>query len=373
MKLLIVINVDWFFLSHRLDIAKAAVEAGWEVHIATTLTDKSDRLDGHGFTVHDIRLHRSSWNPVGLVLALIQYMVLYRSVSPQVVHLVTIKPVLLGGIAARLMRVPGAVFAVSGLGHVFVAHGPLGKLRRFIVRGLYKLAMGRSNKVVIFQNSVDQAELLKIGCIRDAEAALVPGSGFDVDSYEVSKIPSGAPVFLFASRLIRTKGVMEFAAAAALLRDEGVSADYWLVGEPDPLNPEGLSLRELEELRASTNVEVLGHRNDVPDLMRSASVVVLPSYYGEGLPKVLIEAAAAGRAVITTDSPGCRDAIEDRVTGMLVPAQNVEALAGAMRALATDRELVNEFGRNGRKRAEAIFRIQDVIAHHLEIYDRLAH
>lgn len=372
MKLIMVVNVDWFFLSHRLAIAKAAVAAGWEVHIATTLTAESNKLDGHGFTVHDIPMHRSSWGPFGLLRTLLRYIELYRTVRPQVVHLVTIKPVLLGGIAARLTSVPGVVFAVSGLGHVFVAQGRLGKVRRALVRRLYRLAMDRRNKIVIFQNDVDQAELLKLGCVREDQAVRLPGSGFDVDSYKVSELPFGPPVFLMASRLIRTKGVMEFVGAAAELRDEGFPAEFWLVGAPDPLNPEGLTLNEVEELKKTSNVKVLGHRSDVPDLMRSASVVVLPSYYGEGLPKVLIEAAAAGRAVLTTDSPGCRDAIEHQVTGLLVPERDVSGLANAMRTVATNKEMLKEFGQNGRKRAEAMFRIQDVIAEHLRIYESLA-
>ncbi|MBB0996448.1 glycosyltransferase family 4 protein [Dietzia maris] len=372
MKLLLMVNVDWFFLSHRLAIAKGAVAAGWEVHLATTLTEDAEKLGGHGFVVHDVPIHRSSWNPFGLVLTLARYVKLIRSIRPDVVHLVTIKPVLLGGLVARFTRVPGVVFAVSGLGHVFVAKGRLGKVRRALVRSLYRLAMSRENKVVIFQNDVDEAELVRLGCVASEQVVRLPGSGFDVDAYEVSPLPSGTPVFLMASRLIRTKGVIEFCDAASRLASEGVDAEFWLVGAPDPANPEGLSLRDLAELERIPNLTVLGQRGDVPDLMRSAAAVVLPSYYGEGLPKVLIEAAAAGRAVITTDTPGCRDAIEDRVTGLLVPQQDVEALAGAMRELTSDRELLGTLGRNGRARAERLFRIQDVVAEHLRVYDALS-
>lgn len=372
MKLLIVVNVDWFFLSHRLDIASAASAAGWEVHIATTLTGNADNLERHGFIVHEIPIHRSSSNPVGLLRTFLQFIHLFRSLRPNVVHLVTIKPVLLGGIASRLTRVPGVVYAVSGLGHVFVARGSLGSLRRTLVRGLYKLSMGRKNKFVIFQNDKDYSELIGLGCIGEQEAVRIAGSGFDVDSYDISEAPSGPPIFLMASRLIRTKGVLEFVAAASILEDEGVSAEFWLVGAADPANPEGLTTDEVEVLKTTSNVKVLGHRSDVPELMRSVAAVVLPSYYGEGLPKVLIEAAAAGRAVVTTDTPGCRDAIVDGVTGILVPERDVVELAKAMRVLASDRVKLETFGREGRRRAESLFRIQDVVARHLEIYESLA-
>lgn len=372
MKLLMILNVDWAFISHRLPIAEAAAEAGWDVHIATTLTEHSAKLDAYDFTIHGAPINRGSWNPLELAKALAKYWSIIRAVRPDVVHLVTIKPVLLGGLAARLLRVPGVVFAVAGLGHVFIARSMLGKVRRTLVRTLYRLAMSRGNKVVIFQNSQDEAELVGLGCVRDDEVMRLPGSGFDVDQFEVSEIPSGRPVFLLASRLIKTKGVMEFANAAAMLRGEGLEAEFLLVGSPDTENPEGLSSRELDALRAYGAVKVLGHRDDVPELMRAAWVVVLPSYYGEGLPKVLIEAAAVGRAVITTDSPGCRDAIEDGVTGLLVPERDVPALASAMRTFAKDKAMVEEFGLRGRRRAESMFRIQDIVAQHLEAYDLLS-
>lgn len=371
MRLVIAVNVDWFFLSHRLEVAKAAAEAGWEVHVVTALTDASKGLDGFGFVVHDLPMHRSSWNPLGLLRTLARFVTLFRKLRPDVIHLVTIKPVLLGGIAARLVRVPGVVFAVSGLGHVFIANSLLGRVRRSVVRALYKLSMGRSNKVVIFQNDVDEIELKRLGCIRDSEAFKIPGSGFDVDGYRVTEPPVGIPVFLMASRLIRSKGVLEFVDAANRLHREGVKAEFWLAGAPDPLNPEGLSDEDVASLQSSSYVRVLGHRDDIPELMRLATVVVLPSYYGEGLPKVLIEAAAAGRAIITTDAPGCRDAIEDGVTGLLVTERDAGALADAMRTLLTDSERARDYGRAGRRRAEEIFRIEDVVAQHLRIYDSL--
>lgn len=367
-----VVNVDWFFLSHRLPVAKAAAAAGWEVHVATAMTGQPDSFTDHGLFVHDMPMHRSSWNPFGMLRTLVWLVRLFRNIRPDVVHLVTIKPVLLGGIAARISRVPAVVFAVSGLGHVFVSRSTLGRIRRVLVAGLYRLAMKHRNKAVIFQNQVDESQLLGLGCVTGEQCVRLPGSGFDVDNYEVSDVPAGVPVFLMASRLIRTKGVLEFAAAAQQLADEGLKAEFWLVGAPDPLNPEGLSVEEVEALERCSVVKVLGHRNDVPDLMRSAAAVVLPSYYGEGFPKVLIEAAAAGRAVITTDTPGCRDAIENGVTGLLVAERDVPELAAAMRTLVEDRSMLENFGRSGRRRAEKLFRIEDVTDRHLQVYEELS-
>ncbi|MGN7158068.1 glycosyltransferase family 4 protein [Dietzia cercidiphylli] len=373
MRLLIVVNVDWFFLSHRLAIANAAAAAGWDVHVATTVTQPIETMSSYDFTIHHVPMHRSSWNPVGLISALLRYLLLFWTLRPDVVHLVTIKPIILGGLAARLANISGVVYAVSGLGHVFIANGRIGAVRRKVVRQLYKVSMGAKNKVVIFQNSVDEAELVERNCVSPQEAVRLPGSGFDVDGYEVSDLPTGPPVFMMASRLIRTKGVVEFVEAAATLHDQGLLAEFWLVGAPDPSNPEGLSFEELRELAEVSNVKLWGHRDDVPEIMRSAAAVVLPSYYGEGLPKVLIEAAAAGRAVITTDTPGCRDAIVDGETGILVPARDSNRLADAMRQLATDRQTLELYGHKGRKRAESIFKIEYIVDRHLQIYERLVH
>ncbi|MGO1401959.1 MAG: glycosyltransferase family 4 protein [Flaviflexus sp.] len=371
MKLLIVVNVDWFFLSHRLPIAIAAKRAGWDVHIATALTIERSEIEKYGFTLHPLKLHRTSSSPVGLGQLVVDLVRLFRKVNPEVLHLVTIKPVLMGGIAARLTRVPGVVYAVSGLGHVFIdAGGVWQRVRRSVVRRFYGLALGASNKKVIFQNEFDRREVQRSAGISNSESELILGSGVDVDGISVQPMPEGRTIFLMASRLLRTKGVREFCRAAEILHKRGVDAEFLLVGDLDQFNPAGISEEELEVIRQSGIVKVLGYQGDIPALMGRAHVVVLPSY-SEGLPKVLIEAAASGRAIVTTDIPGCRETVESGLTGLLVPPKNSEKLADAMFSLAGDRELASKLGAAGRKRAERLFRIQDVVAKHLNIYKEL--
>lgn len=372
MKLLIVVNVDWFFVSHRLEVAQEAVKRGWEVHVATTLTGTVDALNAHGFHVHPIKVDRSSTNPIGLLGTVKELRQLFRRIQPDVVHLVTIKPVLCGGLAARTTGMPAVVYAISGLGHVFTAKGVVGFIRKQLVRLMYKSALKVNRKTVIFQNTEDRRSLEEIGSVTRAESTLIPGSGVDVESYDVTELPQDKPVFLMASRLIRSKGVMEYSEAAALLHAEGIEAEFWLAGAADHQNPEGLTEKEIQEISNAGHVQLLGHRRDVPKLMERSSIVVLPSYYGEGLPKVLIEASAAGRPIITTDTPGCRDAIENGLTGLLVEERNVADLANAMRRFATNNLLQEQMGANGRRRAESRFRIQDVVNKHIEIYDDLA-
>lgn len=367
MKLLIVVNVDWFFLSHRLPIALGALGAGYEVHIATTLTQERAKLEAYGFVVHPLTLDRSAASPIGLAKLTSDLARLIWRIRPDVLHLVTIKPVLLGGLAARLAPAGRVIFAVSGLGHVFVAEGVLGRLRRTLVAALYRFVLGAPNSAVIFQNPDDRRAIESVARLCSQRTFLIPGSGVDLEQYAERPVEPGDPVVLMASRLLRTKGVREYVAAAQQLRLAGVQARFWLVGELDLANPASIQPNELSEWAQQGHVEVLGHRSDMADLMAKALLVVLPSYR-EGLPKVLVEAAACGRAVITTDVPGCRDAIENGVTGVLVPPRDAEALATAIGDLLLDRAKCKAMGKAGRERAQKVFDVRTVVEEHLRIY-----
>lgn len=367
MKLLIVVNVDWFFLSHRLPIALGALNAGYEVHIATTLTQGPEQLEAYGFVVHPLTLNRSAAGPIGLAKLTSDLIRLIWRVHPDVLHLVTIKPVLLGGLAARLTPVERVIFAVSGLGHVFVAEGMLGRLRRTLVGALYRFVLGAQNSVVIFQNPDDRKAIESVAQLSPERVVLIPGSGVDLEQYVARPVEPGIPVVLMAARLLTTKGVREYVAAAQQLRRAGVQVRFWLAGEPDLANPASIQPDELAEWLRQGDVEVLGPRTDMANLMAQSLLVVLPSYR-EGLPKVLIEAAACGRAVITTDVPGCRDAIENGVTGVLVPPRDAEALATAIGDLLLDRAKCEAMGRAGRERAQKVFDVRTVVEEHLRIY-----
>ena len=272
---------------------------------------------------------------------------------------------------ARLARVPAVVSAISGLGTVFTSDGQRAGMMRRAVQAMYRLALGHPNQAVILQNSDDQVALIRSGGLRDDKAVMIRGSGVDLAEMPCRKEAPGAPIVAFAARLLKQKGVEEFVAAARLLRERGVSARFWLIGDPDPGNPYSISAEQVEAWASEGVVEVLGHRSDVPDLYAQAHVVTLPSYYGEGLPKTLIEAAACGRPIVTTDHPGCRDAIVDGETGVLVPVRDAQALADALQALLEDPERRQAMGRAGRALAEREFAIEKVVDAHLEIYRRL--
>lgn len=373
-KLLIIVNVDWFFSSHRLPVALAALKRGYEVHVACKFTDPSliANLSSHGLILHDLQIDRSAKSVSSLFASFISIYGLIVSLRPSIIHLVTIQPVLLGGVAARMAGFTNIVYAISGLGHAFSVSSFFSRFRRFIVKWFYRFALSSRNKVVIFQNPDDQLLISRLCSITSEDSYLIPGSGVDLSLYEYKPLPEGSPVVLMVSRLLAAKGVREFVASAALLRSRGVQVTFQLAGSPDHSNPTAISEEELRLWRDQGLVEILGQRRDIHSLMSNAHIVCLPSYYPEGLPKVLCEAAACGRAVITTNEPGCRDAIVDGQTGLLVPSMDPIALADAIQSLTSNFELMSSMGINARIRAESLYDLNHIVDSHLSIYNRFS-
>lgn len=371
-RLMFVVNNPAFFMSHRVPLAQAAQRAGYDVHVATMDGPAVADIQALGMTHHAIPMTRSGKHPLqelGTLLALVR---LFRRVRPDVVHLVTIKPVLYGGIAARLARVPGMVAAISGLGFVFLSDSLKMRLVRAVVARLYRIALGHPNSRVIFQNANDRDLLKSLGAVRDAQVVMIRGAGVDLDAYRALPEPPAPPVVVtMVARLLRDKGVQEFVQAADILRQRGVPVTMQLVGGVDAGNPASATQDEVDAWQRDGTVQALGERSDVPALYAASHIAVLPSYR-EGLPKSLIEAAACARAVVTTDVPGCRDAIEPGETGLLVPVRDAQALADAIARLAEDAALRQAMGKAGRALAEREFNIEQVARTHVALYDTLS-
>jgi len=370
--LLFVVNNPAFFMSHRVPVALAAQKAGYDVHVATMDGPAVADIQALGMTHHAIPMTRSGKHPLqelGTLLALVR---LFRRLRPDVVHLVTIKPVLYGGIAARIARVPGMVAAISGLGFVFLSNSLKMRLVRAVVARLYRVALGHPNSRVIFQNANDRDLLKSLGAVREDQVVIIRGAGVDLDAYRPTPEPPAPPVVVtMVARLLRDKGVQEFVQAAKLLRERGVPVTMQLVGGLDAGNPTSATQADVDAWQQDGCVQALGERSDVAALYAAAHIAVLPSYR-EGLPKSLIEAAACGRAVVTTDVPGCRDAIEPNVTGLLVPVRDAAALADAIARLAQDATLRQAMGTAGRALAEREFDINQVARIHVALYDALS-
>ena len=361
-----------FFLSHRLPIAQAARSRGYQVEIATMGTRGVETIEQLGFRHHRLPLSRSGRNPLKELITLYSLWRLLRETKPGLVHLVTIKPVLYGGIAARILKIPGVVSAISGLGFLFVRRSAfVERVSLYLALLLYRLSLRHPNQRVIFQNPDDMKRLGEAVGLDEGKIRLIPGSGVDLQAFPETPEPDGLPVVVMASRLLTDKGIYQFVEAARILSSSGVKARFQLIGEPDPGNPQSVSQKTIREWTREGVVECLGFREDIPQIFSRAHIVTLPSFYGEGLPKVLVEAAACGRAVVTTDWPGCRDAIEPGDSGLLVTPRDSQALADALQRLVEDPDLRRRMGKAGRKLAEERFAIEKVVDAHLAIYREL--
>ena len=368
-KILFVINVDWFFISHRLPLALEALKKGYEVHLACGISDKKEYLEKLGIKVHPLNLSRSGTGIKGELKAFIEIFNVLKKVTPDIAHFVTIKPVLYGGIASRFFGGFRKVFAISGLGFVFVAQTLKAKIVRTIVRAMYKIALGGKNSHVIVQNPEDKKVILSFNVTEDKNITLIKGSGVDLEQYFYKISENNIPKIVMASRLLKEKGVFEFAQAAKILENKNLKVEFELYGEIDEGNPNSLTKTDLEKISKIGNFEIKGFSSDIKSVFQKSDIVVLPSYYGEGLPKVLIEAAACGRAIITTDMPGCKDTIIENQTGLFCKTKDAESLAFQIEKLILDKDLRNSMGEAGRVLAEKEFDIKKVVKKHFDIYE----
>ena len=368
-KLLFLVTEDWYFCSHRLALARAARAAGFRVVVATRVKAHAQLIEDAGLELHAIDMRRSSKHPLRELAAVRELCALYRRVQPDIVHHVGMKPVVYGSVAARVARVPWVVNALAGLGYVFTSEQSMARRLRPFLKTALKSLLGRCNGLVIVQNPEDRqaVESLRVAPER---IVLVPGSGVDTTMFCPTAEPSGAPVFCMVSRMLWDKGVGEVVAAAVRAKRVRPDIRVHLVGDPDPENPAAISLEQLRRWDGEGAVQWLGQQDDMPGVWAQSHVALLPSYR-EGLPKSLVEAAACGRPIITTDVPGCRDIVEHGVNGLLVAPRNGDALCEAMLTLADDGALRTRMGQAGRRRVVDRFSEAHVIAATMALYARL--
>lgn len=369
-KILFLVTEDWYFWSHRLPLARAARDSGYEVSVATRVDGFGERIRAEGFKLHPLlHLRRRSKNPLRELLALGELVRLYRRERPDLVHHVALKPVIYGSMAARLARIQSVVNAFAGLGFVFITPGlKAGILRRFVSLA-YKISLSAPNMKVIFQNQDDIATFVENGLVSERDVVLIKSSGVDLSLFSPVPEPEGGLLVVLAGRMLWDKGVGEYVAAAASLRARGVKARFALVGDSDPANPASVPGRQLEEWRDSGAVEWWGRRTDMPEVLAQSHIACLPSYR-EGLPKFLVEAAARSRAIVATDVPGCREIVRHGENGFLVPARDPEALAEALGRLLEDSGLRGRMGARGRQIA-AEYSVDKVTRQTLSVYGAL--
>jgi glycosyltransferase involved in cell wall biosynthesis len=369
-KLIMVLTEDWFFCSHFLERAVAARDAGYNVTILANENGKSALIRAAGLGFIGVPLKRRGLNPLVEARTVRAILAAYRELRPTLVHHVGLKPVLYGSLAARLAGLRSVVNAPVGMGFVFTSRSLKSRLLRPLVRLALRLFMNPSGSKVVFENGDDLANLVEEGAVRPQDAVLIRGSGIEVADYKPAIESPGPPIVALISRMLWDKGVGEFVEAARMLRADRISARFWLVGATDPQNPAAISEGQLRKWRDEGAVEWLGQRDDIPAILARSQIACLPSYR-EGLPRSLLEAMAAGLPIVSTDVPGCREAVRHGENGLLVPARDSVALAAGLRLLIEDPALRRRFGVAGRRRAEHEFASSIVIAQTLAVYAKL--
>jgi glycosyltransferase involved in cell wall biosynthesis len=373
-KLLFLVTEDWYFCSHRLPAARAARAAGFDVVVATRVRAHGDRICDEGFALRPIGWRRRGDGLVGARRAISEITGLYRSERPDIVHHIALKPVLFGGIARRLAfpgpeSAPVAIDSITGLGSNFSAASFAARLRRPSLGIALRLAAGRERRLVIVQNPEDRDALIALG-IPPLRIKMIRGSGVDCSHFRPLPDPEAATVTVaLVSRMLRDKGVLDAVAAIRLLRGRGLPLELLLAGPTDPDNRGSLTAETLVSLTTEPGVAWLGPVTDIRAVWRRAAIAVLPSTYGEGVPKALLEAAACARPIVASDVPGCREVVRPGETGLLVPARDIQALAAAIAALAGDPVRRKAMGRAGRALIERDFD-EDIVAREtLAVYD----
>lgn len=361
-----------FFVSHRLNLIKGATEAGYRVMVACPHNDVAVATMLEMGAAHiDWKVHRSGTSLIGETLSLLRAFLIVLRTRPNLIHGITVKAILHSGICAKLLKIP-FVGAISGLGYIFTgdAVGRKRILRRIITAAM-KFALNRDEVSLIFQNN-DDPKIIGIAGLRKVSSYHIGGSGVDLQKIKYAPHPTGSQTRVgLPARLLRDKGVYEFVDAARELKLRGRDATFFLIGDPDQGNPTSVTVSEINDWVDKGVVEWIPFTREIGEVLKTLHIVALPSSYREGFPKTLIDAAAAGRAAVTTNVPGCRDAIVDGLTGYLCPPKDARALADALDRLINNRELCIQMGKAARLHAEKHFDVDEVTKRHMEIYHRL--
>jgi glycosyltransferase involved in cell wall biosynthesis len=370
-KILFLITEDRFLWSHRLPIARAALQDGFEVIVATRVLGDAQKIRDEGFRLFPLKFIRASYSPLTEFPAIHQIRRIYLSEKPDIVHHVALKPVLYGSIAALGRKEMRVINALTGLGYLGASSSLKAAFLRPLIWGAFRHFMNLPNQWVLLQNQEDKQLLVARLKVPPEKISIIRGSGVDLKLFHPSPEPGGTPLVLLASRMLSYKGIQEFVDAAKSLRNRGVTARFVLAGDTDLGSPSGIPRQQLLDWQNSGAVEWLGHHEEMTQIFKLANLVCLPSHGGEGIPKVLIEAAASGRAIVTSDVPGCREIVRQGINGLLVPPRNASALAEAIEKLLKDPAMRSQMAARGREIAVNEFSEETVVRQTLALYREL--
>ena len=368
MKVIFFANTDWYLYNFRFSLANALRDKGIEVVLLSPGGEYAKRLREAGFCWREIPLSKGKVNLFADIVSLIQLWNLYRKENPAIVHHYTIKCVVYGSCAAHLAGIKTIVNSVTGLGFIFTDNGQVRRILRSMILLAYRIVL--RNTRIIFQNPTDRDLFLSIKLATPDRVELIRGSGVDIDLFQPREEPQGVPVVLFPGRFLRDKGISEFVESARIVNNNGAKARFILAGDLYEGNPSSISARELQSWTDEGVVECWGWSGQMQNIYPLANIVCLPSYR-EGLSRTLIEACACGRAVVTTDVPGCRDVVKHGENGLLVPPKDPQALAKAILELIKSPGTRRQMAMVGRKIAERDFSTEKIIQETLDVYRKL--
>jgi glycosyltransferase involved in cell wall biosynthesis len=367
-RLVYLVTEDWYFTSHRLPMARSAQRAGFEVHVVTRVDRHGAPITAEGFHLHPVYWRRGSLDPRDLSRTIREIRSLYRRLEPRIAHHVALLPTIVGSLAA-LGQPIACLNAITGLGTTFT--GGTIKLRatRLVLTAALRRLLTRARSEVLVQNADDRRAIERLG-LDAARITLIPGSGVDIETLAPMPEPEGAITVAFVGRLLESKGLRTLVAAHELLQRRGRGVRLLIAGLPDPANPGSIPPDEIAAWQRMPDLVHLGFVDSIARVWAAAHIAVLPSHR-EGMPLSLLEAAACGRPLIATDTPGCRDVARHGVNGLLVPLDDPGKLADAIERLAGDRELRQRFGRAGRELVEREFSSERVGRDIVALYRRL--
>jgi glycosyltransferase involved in cell wall biosynthesis len=369
-KLHFVVNEDWAFVSHFFERAVAAQAAGHSVGISAHCGEKQSLLEGAGFTLYPHNISRSGTNPFIEIRNLLAMVKVFRKSQPDIIHLIALKPIVIGAIAARIYGKAQVVCAPIGMGYLFSSSDRKARFLQPVIRFMLRRILSLRNTQVIIENDEDCESLISGKFVEKSNIQVIKGAGVDLSLYKAIPENLETQVITMFARVLRDKGVLDFVEAAKLVHYEFPKAVFQLVGDSDPGNPTSFSENEVRSWETAGSIKWLGYRTDVPELLAASNIVCLPSYR-EGLPKTLIEACAAQRAIVATDVTGCREVVAHESNGLLVPVRNPEKLAEAISQLLGDPVQRTAFAKNGRVRAETEFSSPIVIEQTLAVYKKV--
>lgn len=371
MKAVLVATYDWYMCNFKLPIARALRDAGYEVVLVTPSGSYVEGMQRKGYQWREWNLNRHSMNPVKEFYSMLHLISLYHQEKPDIVHHFTAKGILYGSIAATITRVHAIINAVTGgasaFGNVISRKNLVYKGVQWLLKQMFQFALAGSE--VVFQNPDDLQSFVNRGLVERKRSHLIKGSGVNLDAFRSAPEPEGPPVIMLAGRLLWNKGVGEFVEAARLINSKERCARFVLVGDTDASNPMSVSEKKLREWEQQGVIDWWGFQDDMPSVFAQVHIVCSPSYYREGVPKVLIEAAACARPIVTTDMPGCREIVRDGVNGKLVPPRDPEALASALKEFIESPDLRKEMGKRGRQIVQEEFSVEQVVGETMKVYD----